>query len=255
MTQFDLNNKVAIVTGARGGIGRVIALEFANAGADIAICDRIIDDGKLEGVGEQIKSLGRRSLAIATDVRIPEQVDNLVKQTVDRFGRIDILVNNAGASFVCTVEEMTPNGWDTIININLKGTFLCCQAAGRVMIRQKWGKIVNIASVDGIYGSPRMAHYGAAKAGVINFTRSLAIEWAQYNINVNAIAPGPIETEGARALGRLTPEGWQERIKAIPLGRLGRTEDIAYTAIFLASEASSYITGETIVIQGGPRSG
>ena len=254
MVQFELSNKVAIVTGARGGIGKVIALEFAKAGADVAVCDRIVDDGRLESVAEEIKSLGRHSLAVATDVRIPEEVDNLVKQTVDRFGRIDILVNNAGGSFVCLVEEMTPNGWDTIININLKGTFLCSQAAGKVMIQQKKGKIINIASADGINGSPRMAHYGAAKAGIINFTKSLAVEWAQYNINVNSIAPGPIETEAADTLGRLTPEERQEQTKAIPLKRRGRPQDVAYAALFLASEASSYITGETIVVQGGPQS-
>jgi len=249
MPQFDLSNKVAIVTGGGTGIGRTIALEFAKAGADVVVGSR--KQVNLDRVAEEIKALGRHSLAIATDVRIPEQVDNLVKQTVDRFGRIDILVNNAGASFMCPVEEMTPNGWDTIININLKGTFLCCQAAGKVMIQQKKGKIINIASVSGIDGHPRMAHYGAAKAGVINFTKTLAIEWAQYNINVNAIAPGWIETAGVRAQKILTTE--TEKTKAIPLELPGRTEDVAYTAIFLASEASNHLTGETIIVRGASR--
>lgn len=253
MVRFELSNNVAIVTGARGGIGKAIALELAKAGADIVVCDRIVDDGRLEGVPEEIKSLGRHSLAVATDVRVPEQVDNLVKQTVDRFGRVDILVNNAGANFRCLVEDMTPNGWDTIINSNLKGTFLCSQAVGKVMIQQKSGKIINIASINGIDGSPGGAHYGASKAGIINFTKSLAVEWAQYNINVNAIAPGPIGTEWVKA--NTDPEVLEERRKAIPLKRLGRPEDVAYTVLFLASEASSYITGETIVVRGGPRSG
>ena len=252
MVQFELSNNVAIVTGARGGIGRVIALELAKAGADIVVCDRIVDDGRLEGVGKEIKSLGRHSLAVATDVRIPEQVDNLVKQTVDRFGKIDILVNNAGANFRCLVEDMTPNGWDTIINTNLKGTFLCSQAVGKVMIQQKKGKIINIASISGIDGSVRGAHYGASKAAIINFTKSLAMEWAQYNINVNAIAPGRIETEWLKA--NTDPEVLEELIKAIPLKRLGQPEDVAYTVLFLTSEASSYITGETIVVRGGPTS-
>ncbi len=248
MSQFDLTNKVAIITGGGTGIGRGIALEFAKAGTDVVVGSR--KQANLDSVAEEIKALGRQSLAIATDVRIPEQVDNLVKQTVDRFGRIDILVNNAGASFMCPVEQMTPNGWDTIININLKGTFLCCRAAGKVMIQQKNGNIINIASVAGVDGSPRMAHYGAAKAGIINFTKSLAVEWAQHNINVNCIAPGLIETEGAKTQMELSPEVLAERMKAVPLERMGRTEDIAYTAIFLASEASRFLTGETIIVRG-----
>ena len=251
MSQFDLTDMVAIVTGGGTGIGQGIALEFAKAGADVVVGSR--KQANLDSVAEEIKALGRQSLAIATDVRIPEQVDNLVKQTVDRFGRIDILVNNAGASFECPVEEMTPNGWDTVININLKGTFLCCRAAGKVMIQRKNGKIINVSSVAGLSGSPRMAHYGAAKAGVINLTKSLASEWAQYHINVNCIAPGPIETEGLKAAYRITSEDLAERAKAIPLGRYGQPEDIAYPAIFLASEASSFITGETIVVSGGRR--
>ncbi len=251
MLQLDLTNKVAIITGARGGIGKGIALEFANAGANVVVCDRIIDDGKLEGVVKEIRALGRRSLGVATDVRIPEQVDNLVKQTVDSLGRIDILVNNAGASFPCPVEEMSPNGWDTIINVNLKGPFLCCKAVGKVMIQQKKGKIINMASVSGLNGSPGTAHYGAAKAGLISFTKSLAVEWGQYNINVNAIAPGLISTEGSRAAMEFTPEVIEQRIKKIPRGRIGLPEDIAHMALFLASEASDFVTGAIVVVSGG----
>ena len=251
MSVFDLSDNVAIVTGGGTGIGRGIALEFARAGVDVVVASRKQDN--LDRVAEEIEGLGRQSLAIATDVRSPEQVDNLVRQTVARFGRVDILVNDAGANFACPVEEMTPNGWDTIIAINLKGPFLCCQAVGKVMIEQRSGKIINISSTAGFSGSKGMAHYGAAKAGVINFTRSLALEWAQYHINVNSIAPGPIETEGDQAVRQLTPEEKEAQIKSIPVGRNGRPEDIAYAAIYLASEASSFMTGETIVVDGGPR--
>ena len=251
MSQFDLTDKVAIVTGGGTGIGRGIALEFAKAGADVVVGSR--KQANLDSTAEDINVLGRQSLAVVTDVRMPEQVDDLIKQTVDRFGRIDILVNNAGGSFESPVEEMSPNGWDTIININLKGTFLCCRAAGKLMIQQKHGKIINISSVAGVNGSPKMAHYGAAKAGIINLTKSLASAWAQYNINVNCIAPGPIETEGLKAAYGITSEDLAERAKAIPLGRYGQPKDIAHTAIFLASEASSFQTGETIIVSGGPR--
>lgn len=251
MSQFDLTDKVAIVTGGATGIGRGIALEFAKTGADVVVASRKLPN--LEKVVAEIEALGRRSLAVTTDVRIPEQVDNMVKQTVDKFGRIDILVNNAGASFVCPVVEMTPNGWDAVIGINLKGPFLCSKAAAKVMIEQKGGKIINIASVAGINGSPGMAHYGAAKAGLINLTKTLALEWARYNIYVNCIAPGLIKTEGAYAAIELSSE--EESVKNIPLGRAGKTEEIGYAVIFLASEASSFLTGETIAVQGGPRSG
>lgn len=248
MSEFDIKGKVAIVTGGGTGIGRSIALEFAKAGAKVVISSR--KQANLDAVAKEIKALGGQCLVIVTDIRIPEQVDNLVKQTVDKFGRIDILVNNAGASFMCPVEEMTPNGWDTIININLKGTFLCCRAVGKLMIEQKKGKIINFASTAGVNGSPRMAHYGAAKAGVINFTKSLAVEWAQHNINVNCIVPGLIETEGVKAQMHLDREAIEKQ-KTLPvLARPGRPEDIAYAVIFLASEASRFITGEAIIVRG-----
>jgi NAD(P)-dependent dehydrogenase (short-subunit alcohol dehydrogenase family) len=251
MSIFDLTDKVAIITGGGTGIGRAIATEFARAGADSTIASRNLDN--LEKVADEVKSMGRRCLPIATDVRIPEQVDNMVQKTVDEFGRIDIMVNNAGASFLCPVEDMSPNGWDAIININLKGTFLCSKAAGKVMIQQEAGKIINITSVAGIDGSPLMSHYGAAKAGVVDFTKSLAMEWAKHNIMVNAIAPGLIETEGVKVQMELDPEGVKETLERVPLGRYGQPEEIAYVVVFLASEASSFITGETLVAKGGPQ--
>ena len=251
MSQFELKDKVAIVTGGGSGIGESIALEFARVGAKVVVGSRKQEN--LDKVANEIKAMGGESLAIATDIRVPEQVDNLVKQTVDKFGKLDIMVNNAGASFPIAVEELSPNGWDTIININLKGTFLCSVAAGKVMIQQKSGKIINISSVAGINGSPRMAHYGAAKAGVINFTKTLAVEWAPHNINVNCIAPGMIETEGVRAQQVLTDETLRDTAGRTPLQLPGQPEDIAYCALFLASEASDHISGETMVIKGVSR--
>lgn len=160
-------------------------------------------------------------------------------------------MNNAGVGFLCPVEDMSPGAWDAVVGIDLRGVFLCSRAVGKVMIQQKKGKIINISSISGVYGSPGMAHYGAAKAGVINFTKSLAGEWAKHNINVNCIAPGPIMTEGYQdvresgGMGDLPPG-------RNSFNRWGRPEEIAYPAIFLASEASSFMTGETIVVDGGP---
>jgi len=245
---FDLKDKVAIVTGGGTGIGRGIAIEFARVGADVVVASRNLEN--LEKVTAEIMSLGRRALAIATDVRKPEDVDTMVKRTLEEFGQVDILVNNAGAGFNCLPEDMSPGAWDVIMNIDLRGVFLCSRDAGKVMIQQKKGKIINISSIAGVYGSPMMAHYGAAKAGVINFTKSLAGAWAKHNINVNCIAPGPVLTEGyqivrdAGGLGDLPPG-------RNALNRWGRPEEIAYAAIFLASEASSFVTGETICADGG----
>ena len=245
---FELKDKVAIVTGGGTGIGKSIALEYAKAGAHVVIASRTQET--IDKAAAEIKALGRESLAIATDVRNPEQVENMVKQTVDKFGKLDIMVNNAGASFIVKTEELSPNGWDTIININLKGTFLCSIAAAKVMIPQKSGKIINISSIAGINGSPNMSHYGAAKAAVINFTKTLSVEWAPHNINVNCIAPGMIETEGVRAQGVLTDERLGDTASKTPLQLPGQPEDIAYCALFLASEAANHISGETFVVRG-----
>ena len=245
MSVFELKDKIAIVTGGGTGIGKSIATEFAKAGANVVVASRKMEN--LESTVADIKALGRESLAIVTDVRVPEQVNEMVKQTMDKFGRLDILVNNAGAGFPSKVEELSFNGWNVIIAINLTGVFLCSVAAGKVMMQQKKGKIVNIASVAGISGLPQMAHYGAAKAGVINLTKTMSQEWAQYNININCIAPGMIETEAVRSQQILTEEKTSEKV---PLELWGKVEDIAYAAIYLASEASDHVSGETTIVKG-----
>ena len=245
MAKFQLPGKVAIITGGGTGIGAAIAHEYVAAGARVVLASRKQEN--LDKVVGEIKAAGGEALAIATDVRVPEQVDNAVKQTVDTFGRLDIMVNNSGASFMIKTEELTPNGWDVIVNINLKGVFLFSVAAAKIMIPQKSGRVINISSTAGLAGSPRMAHYGAAKAGVINFTRTCAVEWAEHNITVNCIAPGMIETEGVRAQEVLTGE---VDISLPALRRPGAVEDISTLALFLASEEAGHISGETYPVRG-----
>lgn len=248
MSVFDLKDKVAIITGGGTGIGKAMAKEFASAGAHIVVASRKVEN--LEKTVADVKALGREALAIATDVRVPEQVNNMVKQAVDKFGKIDILVNNAGASFPVKVEELSPNGWNVIIGINLTGVFLCSVAAGKVMIAQKKGKIINIASMAGISGDPGMAHYAAAKAGVINLTKTMSVEWAPYNININCIAPGLVDTEGVKGQGIYAAESSKDKPTEVPLLVPGKPEDISHVALFLASDASNRMSGECIQVKG-----
>lgn len=245
-----LQDKVAIVTGGGTGIGRVIAREMAKVGAHVVVASRNLDH--LNPAADELRALGRQALAVSVDVRVPDQVDGLVSATMERFGRIDILVNNHGALFQCPVEDLSPGGWNAIIGINLTGVFLCSRAVGKVMIQQQGGKIINIVSIAGLHGSPMTAPYGAAKAGVINFTKSLAMEWAKHHIYVNAVAPGPILTESGRDRLWSSPERQEQVQGQIPLGRYGEPEEIANAVIFLASEGASYITGETLYVDGGP---
>jgi len=251
---FRLDDRVAIVTGGGTGIGKAIALEFARAGAHVVIGSRKPEH--LEPVARGIRDLGRKSLAIQVDVRNAEQVDQLVDRTVAELGRLDILVNNAGASFMAPVEAISPNGWNTVVAINLTGVFLCSKAAGRHMIPQKRGVIVNISSIAGEHGSVLMAPYGAAKAGVINFTKSLALAWAPHGIRVNAIAPGPVVTEGFEGVlgmgGEEAKETYRRVAESVALRRWGKPEEVAYPALLLASDASSFMTGTTIFVDGGP---
>lgn len=248
---FSIEGKATIVTGGGVGIGKSISHEFARFGAMVAIGSRNVEN--CEKTAEEIRKKGGKAIALRCDVRNPEEVQNLVDTTVKEFGRLDVLVNNHGASFVYPAEDISPNGWVTIVNINLNGVFFLSKAAMKVMKEQEsGGVIINISSMAGVSGSPKMSHYGAAKAGVVNLTRTLAHEWAPYNIRINCIAPGPIVTKGyLDNLGAAeVPQEWKD---PIPLKRWGKVEEIAWPCIFLASEASSFMTGETICIDGGPR--
>ncbi len=248
---FSVEDRVTIVTGGGTGIGKSIALRFAEAGAPVVLASRKLEN--LERVREEIVSGGGRAIALECDVRNPEEVQHVVDRTVEEFGQIDVLVNNHGASFRCNILDMTPNGWNTIIAINLTGTFLFCRSAGRVMKEKGGGSIINLSSTAGVHGSPAMAHYGAAKAGVVNFTRSLADELAPHNLRVNCIAPGPIITEGYLEVLRARGEVPRNLGDGLVMNRWGECDEIAYPVMFLASNASSFTTGETIVIDGGGR--
>jgi NAD(P)-dependent dehydrogenase (short-subunit alcohol dehydrogenase family) len=251
---FSLEGKTAIVTGGGTGIGKSIAIEFARAGADVAVCSRKLEH--LEPVAKAIHDLGRRSFAMALDVRLEEQMQAMIERTVKEFGRLDVMVNNAGASFRARPEDISINGWNAVVQINLNGVFLGCKWAARQMFGQGGGTIINLASIAGVYGSTMMPHYGAAKSAVITLTRELGIAWARKGVRVNCIAPGPVETEGYLDVLHKTDPDAEATYRAVAsrvgMGRWGRVEEIAYPAIFLASDASSFMTGETIIVDGGP---
>lgn len=249
LSVFDLTGHKALVTGAGKGIGKGIALSLAQAGADVAVCARTLPD--VEKVAQGLTRFGVRALPLQCDVRVPEQVEAAMQQTVDRLGGLDILVNNAGGSFRAQFMDLSLGGWDAVVKENLDTAFICCKAAGKIMLKAKRGSIINISSAAAFYGSlSNTVSYGAAKAGVNNLTLALSVIWGPYNVRVNAIAPGMIETEGAKAIKR-TPEEWAERMKSVPVGRLGRPDEIGSVCVFLASDASSYVTGVTIPVTGG----
>jgi 3-oxoacyl-[acyl-carrier protein] reductase len=251
---FSLAGKTAIVTGGGTGIGKSIAIEFARAGADVALCSRKLEH--LEPVAKEIASLGRRTFAVAVDVRQEDQVKGMVERAVAEFGKLDVMVNNAGASFRAKPEDISINGWNTVVQINLNGVFLGCKWAGKHMLERGQGAIINLASIAGVYGSTMMSHYGASKSAVITLTRELAMAWGRKGVRVNCIAPGPIVTEGyVDVLKKGGPEGekaYQAIADRVGIGRWGKVEEIAYPAVFLASDAAAFIQGETIVIDGGP---
>ncbi len=247
-----LDNKIALVTGGGTNIGRGITLEFAREGADVVVSSRNM--AHLEEAVKEVKALGRRTLAITADVRVKEQVQNMVKRTIDEFGRIDILVNNSGITRRALIVDMPQDDWDDVIATNLTGVFYCIQAVARQMMEQKYGKIINISSVAGVNAiGPTLANYCAAKAGVVQLTKCAARELGSYGVNVNCIAPGAVESTIYYA--RRTPgevEEWLEYgRKAALMGRIGTPDDIAKLALYLASDDSSFICGETIVIDGG----
>ena len=250
MDSSPLTGRVAVVTGGRRGIGRAIALALAEAGADIALGDRVVDDGELNAVADEVKKLGRRSLALKADITNKADVDNLVQKVVGEFGAIDILVNNAATNIRAPLIELGEDGWDRVVDTDLKGYFLCSQAVGRIMVSQKRGNIINIASTAAMRAAAEMGAYCIAKAGVVMLTRVLALELAQYNIRVNAVAPYMVKTKFSQPLWS-DPEALKQVESEIPLGRLAETSDIVGSVLFLASDASSYITGQTVIIDGG----
>lgn len=246
---MELKNKVALVTGGGQGIGRAIALAFAREGADVAIDE--IDMTTAEKVVAEVKALGCRAMAVKADVSIKKEIEEMVEAVTKEFGKIDILVNNAGVSVAVPSEELEESRWDKGIDVDLKGVFFCSQIVGRDMIKRKKGNIINIASIAGIGAFPARATYCSAKAGVIMLTKVLACEWAKYHINVNAIAPGYVKTELVEDLIRKGQYDEDALAKRAPAGRMGVPEDIANAAVFLAVDRSNYITGHTLVVDGG----
>ncbi len=249
LQQFSLAGKVAVVTGSSRGIGRAIAEGMAGAGAAVTVNGR--NPETTQAVARGIAAAGGKSLAVPADVGKVADIERLIKSTVATFGRLDILVNSAGISpHYKPAETMTEAEWDEVIAVNLKGVFLCCQAAGRVMIPQKSGRIINISSIGGQVALPRLIAYCAAKGGIDQLTRVLAVEWAPHHILVNAISPGYIDTDLTKGL-RQNPARRDALLRQVPLGRLGKPDEIAGAAIYLASDAASYVTGQTLDVDGG----
>ncbi len=246
---FDLTGKTAIVTGGATGIGRAIAAGIAEAGANVVICGRELQ--KCTQACREIEATtGSKTHASCCDVSKKREVEALVRSTAERFGRIDILVNNAGTTSTYPILDLPEEEWDRVMDINLKGPFLCSQAVGRVMAKDGGGVIINIGSQLGDAARPNKAHYVSSKGGIKMLTKALAIDLAPYGIRVNNVAPGPVETELAKpALS--DPALRSAMLARLPFGRLGRPEDIAGAVVFLASDASSFITGATIYVDGG----
>jgi len=241
-----LKEKVSVVTGAAKGIGREIALRFAQEGADVAAWD--VETDEMESLKTEIEGKGRRFLGLQVDVSDFDTVKTAVENVLDGFSRIDILINNAGITRDNLIIRMSEADWDSVIDVNLKGVFNCTKAISRVMLKQKSGRIINISSVIGIFGNAGQSNYAASKGGIISFTKSIAKELASRGITVNAIAPGFIDTGMTGLLG---DEVREKYLQSVPLRRMGTGKDVAEAALFLASDQASYITGETIRVDGG----
>ena len=243
---FGLKDRVAIVTGAGQGLGKDIALKLAAEDAILVLIDVNLEN--IQEVLSHIKESGARGMAIQTDVSKKIEVNRMVEKTIEEFGRIDFLVNNAGIRNFYEIKDIPEDKWDRVLEVNLKSVFLCSQAVSRQMVKNNFGRIVNMSSVAASGGIVERGNYCVAKAGIGSMTQVLAVELARYNIRTNAIAPGSIETPMAKANA---PSALQKMINRTPMGRLGRPGEVAYTVLFLLSEASSYITGQTIYVDGG----
>jgi NAD(P)-dependent dehydrogenase (short-subunit alcohol dehydrogenase family) len=247
LPNLSLRGQVAIITGGRQGIGKSIALAFGEAGADVVVCDKVIEDDKMASVVKVIQNLGRRCFSVQTDVSRKADIDNLVQKVTDEFGRIDILVNNAGITNTLPLLEQNEDLWDTTMDVNLKGPFLCSQAVSKIMIKQKKGNIINITSIGGLAQGFGNA-YAISKIGLIKMTRILAFELGKHNVRVNAVAPGHTNTPMMDSVPR---ELFKVFLAGVPMGRVAQPSEMANAALFLASEASSYVTGHTLVVDGG----
>lgn len=250
LPENTLQGRVAIITGGGTGIGRAIAHEYARLRARIVLASRSL--AHLEPTAKELRARGAEVLVVPTDVRIPEQVESLCAETMSRLGSLDILVNNAAGNFICPAEKLSVNGWNSVVNIVLNGTFYCSRAAGLRMIENgRGGNILNIVATYAWTGGPGTIHSACAKAGVVCMTRTLAVEWARFRIRVNAVAPGPIETEGAGSKLWATPEVRGAMLKGVPRGRIGTPEEIAQACAYLASDFADFVTGEVLVMDGG----
>ncbi|MFS0616179.1 SDR family oxidoreductase [Priestia megaterium] len=247
---FDLTGKTAIITGGGRGLGEQMAEGLAEAGANIVLCSRKKE--ACQQVADRLATMGVKTLALACDISQPEDIKNVVHQTIETFGRIDILINNSGATWGAPVEEMPLEAWQKVMNINVTGTFLMSQEAGKQMIKQKAGKIINIASIAGLGGTdPQYMDtigYNTSKGAVITFTKDLAVKWGQHNIQVNAIAPGFFLTKMS---GAIMEQGKDYFLSQTPLKRFGSEADLKGASVFLASAASNYITGDILTVDGG----
>jgi len=246
---FSLEGKSALVTGASRGIGAAIATAFAEAGADVALAARSTSD--IEQLAGKIEALGRRAIPITTDVTNPADVRACVAKTIDGRGKIDTLVNNAGGTkFMAPLIDLRPDGWHKAIALNLDSVFMFCQEAGRHMVANGSGSVINMSSVAGVHGAPALSYYSAAKHAVVGLTKTLAIEWGDSGVRVNALCPGWVKTELNRPFWS-DPETSASFVQNQPIKRWGEPEEIAAAAVWLASDAASYVTGSTIVIDGG----
>jgi NAD(P)-dependent dehydrogenase (short-subunit alcohol dehydrogenase family) len=247
--KVDLSNKVAIVTGGSRGIGLTLAKGLARSGTPIVIVNRTPSAG--EGAAQAIREAGGSAVSIPADVCQKESVERMVEKTLEHYGRIDILVNSAGVNVRKPATELTEEDVDMIFDTNLKGLFLCCQLVGKEMIRQRRGKIINISSMAATFGLVNRSPYTASKAGVSQLTKAFALEWAKYGVYVNAIAPGIIQTPLTEAYMKSDPERLERTLRKLPIGRFGKPEDLIGVTLFLASQASDYMTGQTLYIDGG----
>jgi NAD(P)-dependent dehydrogenase (short-subunit alcohol dehydrogenase family) len=251
MAKASLKGKIALVTGARRGIGRAVALALAGAGADVVVADIVMEDGRLEKVAGEVGTPGRSALAIKVDISQAGQVEAMTRAALDRFDRIDILVNCAGVWIPGqTLVECPEKDWDRVIDVNLKGTYLCCKSVGAVMLKQRAGNIINLSSQVGLNPGAGAGAYSTSKAGIIMMTRQLALELAPAGIRVNALAPGIVKTDFNIDLWK-KPEDARRMAGIVPLGRLAEPEDVARAALFLAGDDSAYITGVVLPVDGG----